>query len=90
MVAQAEEDRTWPRYPAIQYSLVGGPEPEDEVRMRMGYETGGPGRSRRRGDFLVRGLVLVGVVALLGGAYVWYVHPRPLYPRVTSARGGER
>lgn len=45
--------------------------------------------TRRRGDSLILGLCLVGVVAILGGVYVARERPEPAYPRVRVAdRGG--
>lgn len=45
--------------------------------------------ARRRGDGLIRGLVLVAVLAILGGVYVGWRRPMPRYPRVApSPRSG--
>ena len=41
--------------------------------------------ARRRGDGLIRGLILVAVVAILGAIYVGWRRPTPRYPRVAPA-----
>lgn len=42
-------------------------------------------RPRRRGDFMVRALIVVAVLAVLGGLWVGWRRPLPLYPRLLAA-----
>ena len=47
-------------------------------------------RGRRQGDGLIRGLILVGLIAILGGVWVGWRRPLPKYPKVAPSPRGPR
>ena len=56
----------------------------------MRHAAPSPAPRRRRGDALIRGLIVVAVVAILGGVYVARERPTPAYPRAKAPPRGAR